>query len=59
MKEARQFLPLLKIIAISGGGIGLTPEFYLDAAQQLGAAGVLAKPFSRENLLKVVRETLG
>ena len=59
MKKVRQFLPSLKIIAISGGGIGLTPEFYLDAAQQLGAAGLLAKPFSRENLLKVVRETLG
>jgi PAS domain S-box-containing protein len=59
IQEARRLLPSLKIIAMSGGGVGLTPDTYLGAAQHLGASSVLVKPFSRESLLKTVREMLG
>lgn len=58
IREARHLLPSLKILAMSGGGIGATPEVYLTLAQQLGVTHTLAKPFSREQLLVVVHEMM-
>lgn len=58
IQEVRRLWPLMKILAISGGGIGMTPEFYLAMARQRGAMRTLAKPFSREQLLDVVREMI-
>jgi CheY-like chemotaxis protein len=48
----------LKIIAISGGGRGDAGD-YLPVARHLGAAKVLAKPFSMEEILQAIRELLG
>ena len=49
----RQDYPDVKIIAISGAN-----PAYLQAAGKLGASRVLAKPFGKSELLKVVREVL-
>jgi len=48
----------VKIIAISGGGIGKADN-YLDLAAKLGATRVLAKPFSGTEVLAVVAAVLG
>ena len=58
IREVRRLWPSLKILAMSGGGIGTTPEVYLTLAQQLGAVSTLAKPFSHEQLLTVVHELI-
>lgn len=47
----------VKIIAISGGG-RVNATDYLRIAKQMGAAKVLAKPFSTEALLGAVNELL-
>lgn len=50
--------PTVKIVAISGGGVG-GPEQYLGMAQKLGAIATLAKPFSTHDLLAIVTRILG
>ena len=55
--EIRRLYPQLKVIAISGGG-RVGPTDYLRIASYLGAARVLAKPFSNEDLLTAVNELL-
>lgn len=47
--------PLVKIIAISGGG-RIGPDAYLPAAQELGADRVFSKPFDVRELATTVRE---
>jgi YesN/AraC family two-component response regulator len=47
----------LKIIAISGGGRYSATD-YLETAKHMGAAKVLAKPFSNEVLIAAVNEVL-
>jgi DNA-binding response OmpR family regulator len=47
----------MKIIAISGGGPH-NAAHYLQTAKLLGAAKVLAKPFSNETLMAAVNELL-
>jgi YesN/AraC family two-component response regulator len=42
--------PDIKILAISGGG-RISAKDHLDIAKQLGATGILAKPFSTEDLI--------
>ena len=55
--EMRSDKPDAKIIAISGGGrIGNTD--FLKMAQQYGADAILAKPFTDEQLLDLVKEQL-
>lgn len=49
--------PPVKIIAISGGG-RVSATDYLRIARQMGAAKVLAKPFSNEALLAAIAEVL-
>ncbi len=59
IRELHQEFPQLKIIAISGGS-DQTQEFSaLPYAGKLGATGTLAKPFRRDELLKLVRDVLG
>ncbi|MCD6303398.1 MAG: response regulator [Planctomycetes bacterium] len=58
MQEARRVHPDLKIIAISGGGVG-NPHAYLRLASKLGADCILAKPFSIEEVVKAVEDALG
>ena len=55
--ELRQVFPSLKVIAISGGGLG-DPTSYLRSASMLGADCVLAKPFSCSELLLAVDQML-
>ena len=49
--------PHVKIIAMSGGGLN-KPDGYLKGAKQLGASYTLSKPIDREELLRVVKDTL-
>jgi CheY-like chemotaxis protein len=55
--ELRKKTPPVKVIAISGGGRQGTAD-YLKVAHHLGAAKVLAKPFSGEQLLSAISELL-
>jgi CheY-like chemotaxis protein len=55
--ELRRRFPAIKIIAISVGGMGGAMD-YLRLAKALGAAQTLAKPFTREALLKMVETAL-
>ncbi len=57
MGELHQLQPGLKIIAISGGG-RVSAVDYLNIARFLGAAKVLAKPFSNQELLAAITELL-
>jgi DNA-binding response OmpR family regulator len=57
IRELRALRPAMPLIAISGGGRG-DPANYLRAARLLGATAALAKPFSIQDLLRTVRETL-
>jgi CheY-like chemotaxis protein len=56
--ELKKEFPDIKIIAMSGGGLN-RPEGYLRGAQKLGAACTLPKPINRQELLRVVKDTLG
>jgi len=56
--ELRRRSPGLKIIAMSGGGVGKGAD-YLTMARQFGAARTINKPFSLATLLQVVGEVLG
>ena len=57
MIELRKIQPSLPVLAISGGGRTHNLDI-LDAAEQLGATSVLAKPFARANLIEVVTRLL-
>jgi CheY-like chemotaxis protein len=57
MIELKKEFPDAKIIAMSGGGLN-RPEGYLRGAQKLGAVHTLAKPINRQELLRVVKDTL-
>ena len=55
--ELKKEFPGVKIIAMSGGGLN-RPDGYLRGAKQLGAACALSKPINRQELLRVVKDTL-
>ncbi len=55
--ELKKQYPDVKIIAMSGGGLN-RPDGYLRGAQKLGAACTLSKPINRQELLRVVKDTL-
>ncbi len=55
--ELRREFPQARVIAISGGGRNNSRD-YLPIARQLGARHTLAKPFSRQEILDAVRDTL-
>ena len=57
IRELRRVDPKVKIIAISGGGLGKAGD-YLGIAQILGAMRTLAKPFVPEVLLAMITEVL-
>lgn len=56
--EFRRLNPALKIIAMSGGGMGKGSD-YLTMARKFGAFHTLAKPFTIEKVTKLVGEVLG
>ena len=57
IRELRRVDPNVKIIAISGGGLGKAGD-YLGIAQMLGATRTVAKPFLPETLLSMLAEVL-
>lgn len=56
--DLKKEFPLVKIVAISGGGQATTGATCLHLAKALGAVKTLAKPFTRQELLDVVRYAL-
>jgi CheY-like chemotaxis protein len=61
-------LPEVRIVAMSGGGNywsqsyqpeAVTTAAYLAAALNMGAAAILAKPFSSDELIDMVEKVLG
>ncbi|MGH9656022.1 MAG: response regulator [Bryobacteraceae bacterium] len=54
IQELRRKYPEVKILAISGTFGGS----YLKMASRLGADGILAKPFQREQFLEAVENSL-
>jgi len=55
--DLKKEFPAIKIVAMSGGGLN-KPDGYLKGAKQLGAKHTLSKPIDREQLLRVVKDTL-
>jgi DNA-binding response OmpR family regulator len=56
--EIKRESPSTRIIAISGGRRSISPKFSLDSATLLGVDSVLAKPFTRQQLLDTIRNVL-
>ncbi len=56
--ELRKKIPRIRIIAMSGGGVG-RQEDYLGLAGKLGAMRTLAKPFGVKELKEAVDAVLG
>jgi DNA-binding response OmpR family regulator len=57
IRALRRLDPNVKIIAISGGGLGKAGN-YLEMAQKFGATKVLAKPFSGAEIVGAVADVL-
>jgi DNA-binding NtrC family response regulator len=57
IQKFRRHYPDLKIIAISGGGLGNADD-YLEMARKFGAHRTVAKPFSVTNLSNIAAEVL-
>ncbi|MCK4728855.1 MAG: response regulator [Desulfobacterales bacterium] len=55
--ELRRDFPSVKIIAMSGGG-HVSPKEYLYLAKKLGAQHTLCKPFTRQEILRAIRDVL-
>jgi two-component system, chemotaxis family, chemotaxis protein CheY len=53
IQELRKIDPAVKILAISGGGRVNATE-YLTVARKFGAAAILAKPFSNQELKEAI-----
>ncbi|MFA6545007.1 MAG: response regulator [Limisphaerales bacterium] len=56
--ELEKLDPSVRIIAMSGGGLGDSGAVFLPTAERLGAVKTLAKPFPLESLRAAVRECL-
>lgn len=59
INDCRKRFPDLIVAAMSGGRRKITPEFNLKSAAMLGASATLAKPFSKNQLLKMVETVIG
>ena len=55
--DVREFAPTVPVLAISGGGT-IAKERYLAAAGFIERVETLAKPFTREELVDLVRRML-
>lgn len=58
IQQLRRLDSAVKVLAISGGG-RVDADEYLLSARKLGAAGVLPKPFTAEELRQAVEKALG
>ncbi|MBF0190195.1 MAG: response regulator [Magnetococcales bacterium] len=50
--------PNIRVIAMSGGGSGMTPALALNVARKLGAAEWISKPFQPGEVLRMVDRAL-
>lgn len=57
IKELKVDYPDVKIIVMSGGGL-VGAEEYLQIAKGFGVRHTIVKPFSREEILKAIRELI-
>jgi CheY-like chemotaxis protein len=57
IRAIRRDFPLVKIIAMSGGG-SLGTLQYLEIAKALGATCIVQKPFSRTTLLAAIQQAV-
>ncbi len=55
--KLRSEFPEVKIIAISGGGVG-SSQSYLSIAEAMGAVRTFAKPFDPDQLIRAIEELL-
>ena len=55
--EMKKRKPLLKIIAMSGGGL-ISPDSYLECATHFGADKVFQKPFWQKEMISAVEELI-
>ena len=55
--ELKRDFPDVKIIAISGGGLTVSPDC-VNLAKQLGAQCAFTKPFDRKEILAAIHELL-
>ncbi len=53
IREIRAIEPDARIVAMSGGAM-IGHDYHLRMAKQLGASGVLAKPFEIDDLVRVI-----
>lgn len=58
MMALKQRAPHLRIIAVTGGNPTMSLSNMLETAEALGADRVLAKPFTRSEILQVINELL-
>jgi CheY-like chemotaxis protein len=58
IQELRRSDPQIRILAISGGG-RVNANEYLTVARRFGAVGILAKPFSNQELREAVQAAMG
>jgi CheY-like chemotaxis protein len=68
IESIRKAFPLVRIVAISGGGnfgvaayqpTAITTNAYLASAEKAGAHLVLTKPFEAEDLIEAIEKLLG
>jgi len=57
--ELHRQQPVLKIIAISGGGVHVDADHALNVAKILGASHTLNKPFTKSDILPLVHDLIG
>jgi CheY-like chemotaxis protein len=58
IERIKALQPDIKIIAISGGGMGMSGAAMLEIANGLGAQKTLPKPFQARELIQAVSEAL-
>ncbi|MBF0213168.1 MAG: response regulator [Magnetococcales bacterium] len=50
--------PRIRVIAMSGGGTGMTPHLALNVARKLGADALISKPFQPGEVIRMVERAL-
>jgi DNA-binding response OmpR family regulator len=56
--EIKHASPHTKVVAMSGGGASLSPDFVLQLARKLGADGTVSKPVDAVRLLEAIEAVL-
>ena len=58
IRELRHDFPGVKIIAITGGGAGMSPSHRLKMAQEFGVVDVMRKPLDIDKFLHAIEKAL-